>query len=563
MMRSCLFLFLFFLFGGCVLYAQQPSSTEKAKDLCRIEGRTLNSVTGEPLTAVNLALRMSGANPVSRAATTDDAGKFTFEALEPGTYTLMAEKAGFLQQAFGARSSLFSETPLSLAAGQTLKDLEFKLTPQGVITGKVLDDAGEPITRVRVNALPVGGYGGRPRPTGGASSQTNDVGQFRLARLSPGRYVIKVSPRPPSILDPRAPTPHETDKPEQALLPTYYPTGGDASAAIPVTVAAGQEVPGINLTMRKGDVFRVQGRVAITTSGVTASGVTVRLVPRESNTSGVMIVSVSGLPGGTGNLKADGSFELGNVEPGAYYVTATTAGGQLEVLGRVPVDVGNANVKGLIIRAGDRLQLSGTVRVEGNDKADVKGIGIILRVADGMASNPPNATSNADGSFKISGVPPEKYLFVVYGFPEGSYLKSIRRGEQDVLDTGLDLSQEQASAPIEVVLSSKAATVAGIVRDGDSPAPGRDVTLIPDPPLAGRAYLIKTASSDQNGRFNFKGVAPGRYRLYAWEESPPDLLSDLESLKQFDSKSVKVQLGESERTQVDATVIKPGDAQNP
>jgi len=231
---------------------------EQKKEPAKLEGRVANSVTGEPVRKVTLTLRSISFVPGSTgvSATSDAEGRFSFENVEPGTYRLSGERPGFVRQSYGARSSFSSGTPLSVSAGQNIKDLDFKLTPQGVITGKVLDDEGEPVPRVMVSVALQRQIGGRTETmyTGGESA--NDLGEFRIADLSPGSYVLQAAPEYYGS-EPGAAKAGET---EETVLPTFYPSATEVSNASPVAVTAGQEVTGINITMSKVESTVSQGR---------------------------------------------------------------------------------------------------------------------------------------------------------------------------------------------------------------------------------------------------------------------------------------------------------------
>jgi hypothetical protein len=84
---------------------------------------------------------------------------------------------------------------------------------------------------------------------------------------------------------------------------------------------------------------------------------------------------------------------------------------------------------------------------------------------------------------------------------------------------------------------------------------------VPDPPRPELSQSQRSAASDEKGRFNISGVAPGTYRLYAWVEAVPDALLDPEFLRRFEAKATQVTVGEAEKAQADVTLIEPGDAQ--
>lgn len=120
------------------------SGKEKAKDKekASLQGRISNAVTGEALKKVTVLLNGHGKNV---SAETDEKGQYLFENLEPGRYTLAAQKNGFAPGFYGARGNSLAGIPVELIKGQDMKDLNWKLSPNAVITGKVLDAEGEPI----------------------------------------------------------------------------------------------------------------------------------------------------------------------------------------------------------------------------------------------------------------------------------------------------------------------------------------------------------------------------------------------------------------------------------
>ena len=88
--------------------------------------------------------------------------------------------------------------------------------------------------------------------------------------------------------------------------------------------------------------------------------------------------------------------------------------------------------------------------------------------------------------------------------------------------------------------------------------PGTAITLLPEPIRPERLrWLQKTSSSDQSGRFTLKGVAPGEYRVYAWEEFVPVLELEPEQLKPYEAHAVKIKVGEGAREQVELKLARP------
>lgn len=526
----------------------QAAEEDKSK-LARLEGRVVNLVTGEPVRKAKLTLAQSYVSGQqgprdARTVNGDAEGRFLFEDLAPGTYLLSAEKAGFLHEYYGS---------VALAAGQHLKDLEFKLTPQAVIAGRVLDDEGEPAGQAVVNVSRLAGSRSRSMPTGGG--QTNDLGEFRIAELAPGRYVLGATPTGgPQIGQTAEP---RSDKPEEALATTYYPGVLDLAAASAVEVKAGQQLTGIDINLQKTRVYRVEGRIAGLTPARSARNLNLSVTPREHEDMSTVFLT----GGAGGGVKPDGSFELVGVRPGAYYLTMYERAdmGRPAVVGRIPIDVADAGLKGVVVPIIEPLQVSGTMRVEGEPKKlSLDALRVMLRQADGASYGNRPAAVNPDGSFKIGGLMPDRYSVMLMGVPETAYLKSVRLGKQEASDSSVDLSQAQGAAVIELVLGTNPGSVEGTVRQDAKPVPGSVVALVPDSVPAMR---LKTASADQNGKFTLRGVAPGDYKLYAW---PPTLdLNpwDADALKGFEQKAVRVIVREGAAAQADLTPLKPEDEQ--
>ena len=115
---------------------------------------------------------------------------------------------------------------------------------------------------------------------------------------------------------------------------------------------------------------------------------------------------------------------------------------------------------------------------------------------------------------------PLRYTFSVESIPEDAYLADVRQGTTSILDTGLRLG-DTAPEPLEVVINPTGAHLDGIVRDRDNSGIAfTRVVLVPEGPRRGVSSFYKTAVTDDVGKFTIRGIAPGEYKLFAWESSP-------------------------------------------
>jgi hypothetical protein len=230
------------------------------------------------------------------------------------------------------------------------------------------------------------------------------------------------------------------------------------------------------------------------------------------------------------------------------------------------VTISDADVNGVVLQLTGGAQIAGSIKTEDGDLKEwiqgavqnqqsqngpaglppLGGRNVRLAAYEGISVSAPSAQFNADGSFVLKGVAAAKYFVTVGGLPQGTYIKSMRLGGQDVTRTPLDLTS--GGGALDIVLSSKAADIAGAVRnEKGEPMQGIPVTLWPKiPDRSNSAGGIKTANTDQNGGFKISGLAPGEYYVAAWDDIPEaGLAQNPDFLARFSSPDFAVKLGES------------------
>jgi hypothetical protein len=154
----------------------------------------------------------------------------------------------------------------------------------------------------------------------------------------------------------------------------------------------------------------------------------------------------------------------------------------------------------------------------------------------------------ADGSFRLTVSPGHHTLDFRDITEENSvYVKSFRSGSQDLLKSGLTVSGGD-SLDVEVVFGSDGGRVEGVVSDADGkPVPAATVVLIPnDTALRTRPDHTPSVTATQAGHYELKGVAPGDYKLFAFENIEKDTWLDPDVLRDYESRGAPVN-------------VKPGD----
>jgi hypothetical protein len=510
----------------------------------------VNAVTGEPLKKAHLTLRPLGVqNGVPYGTMTDNAGHFLMTDVDPGRYNFAASRNGFVEQTYSPQGGTNRSTLLTLGNGQKLKEIVFKLTPQGVISGRILDEDGEPCSNVAVQGMVSRYQRGRRQLMGQNGSSTNDLGEFRLYGLSPGKYLVSATYQSRDMFS-MGPERTVGTAPEEGYTTTYYPNSTNPENASALEITPGAQVSGINMTLVRIRTVRIKGHLNVGATPEARRNINVMLMPRDNIGFGMPRAMARG-------IDAQGNFQLRGVAPGSYVLRANYNEDNKQYSARLPLEVGNSNIEGLELELQPPAEIEGHVVVEEN--AGLKGavLQVVLQpktmsTLGGGGGGP----VKEDQTFKLANVSPDPYDINVFGLPEGFYLKSVRLGQQDVTETGVDFTPGVSAEQMTVVVNPNGGQIDGAVQNakGDAAA-GAMVTLIPDAPHRSISWLYRLANTDQNGHFTIKGVRPGEYKIYAWEDLEPGAQQDPDFVKRHESAGEAVSVKESSHETVQLKIV--------
>ena len=164
------------LFGTRALAQAQPANISQSSNPggYKIAGTVVSKVDGHPLARARIFIRPARDQQKFQSMVTSDDGKFEFSGLPAGKYSLEGTKRGYISAGYDQHDQF--STAIVTGAGIDTEGLWLRLAPAAVITGKVLDEAGDPVRRAMVIAYYDDHSGGVDKIQEVRNAQTDDQG---------------------------------------------------------------------------------------------------------------------------------------------------------------------------------------------------------------------------------------------------------------------------------------------------------------------------------------------------------------------------------------------------
>jgi hypothetical protein len=465
-----------------------------AADTYRVAGVVVNALTDAPLPRVTVIVLPTGTSTTMAEARTGEDGRFNF-VLPAGKYDLRAGQRD-LSVSYGRQSpSSALGTSVVVGPDQATADLIFRWFPHASITGRVLDQDGEPVEDAWVQLLHSIVVGGRRRIIPFAFERTNDLGEYSFGPIHAGTYYLAATGRPWYASNVERPSDDPNPLAGQAYYPAYYPGTRDVEKAGPLVVQPGEEARAdFRLALAQG------ANIAVEIKGENRAARVCRMFLVSDGIAGAQnphdIVS--------GNA---GLTVLHAVPPGRYnlhYICNTP-----NVLAQKQVNVSGNDLKVELVPRPPP-SLSGSIHLR-NGAARPKGsVVVTLYGVDdqrwiGTASRP-------DGSFSFAGVLPGRYRPTVRG-TDGYFVAEVQAEGTSFQGGILDL-KEGETVTLRIVAGDEVGRLKGYVLNGDQRQEGAMVVLCPVKER-GDGWQSRGFQSDSDGSFDFERVPAGDYWLFA------------------------------------------------
>jgi protocatechuate 3,4-dioxygenase beta subunit len=527
-----------------------PAQAPARAPFAAISGVVLNDSTGAPIRRAAVTLSTLDDTPLEAVTFSESNGAFGFIDVPPGKYKLHVVMEGFQRAWFGAATPDRAPGTLKLAPGDVRYGITFRLRPLGSISGIVLDPDGDPVPNAQMRLLKPSWERLKPSYRSERFAGTDSLGRYRFHDVPAGQYVVMAAqPNAPVLtIQPEAVAGQATT--QKMYAPEFYPDASRISSATPLQLAGGQDLEGIEFHLATQAVAALRGKIAVPGDLPADANLQVSVYSQDLPNNAYQSTGAHASP-------PNFEFQIPNLIVGTYVIVASLSAGGRDYRATERIELPPGGLE-LTLHPDRGIDLTGRVDFEGGSPTDRFQVSLI------PGGYPPGRRriqieAQADGAFVVPNVVPGIWDIGVKPVPPGGYIKAMRLGDRDVLTDDMTI-EPGTREPLRIVVSARGAVVTGTVAvpPGVARSARAPVLLAPCGKYANVLSFYKRASADDAGHFEFKGVTPGRYKLYAFEELDPLAHEDPNFLKPFETLSEAFDVAEGGRVERPTQLILAG-----
>ena len=446
-MRLLTVFVLFAAFG-----AAQNKAQDKNPDAAPPSGSIAGTVTagagGPPMKGVEVYVRRN--TPQEKMAVTDQQGRYAIRDVEPGQIRISAnapDASG--RTGFGPNAA----RQITLAPGQELAGVDFRLVMQGQISGKVVDQNNEAVVGISVFLVAREYSHGALRAVFAGAGNTDDQGEYRLQRVTPGRAYAVMAKRPWRTLPAISDSPLDPALRLRAVVPTYYPNARSIDGAEFVVLRAGERREGVDIQLTRSPAICLEGVL----QGIAGPGAEHFNIAETQPASGRVGDGgfYTATPGGISG--PDGKVRICDLHPGEYELSVSESnrggGGGRSQFGATIVTIGDRDVAGVRVGLRPRIAVTGEVVFDGPAPETPLTAKLRLSVAAITRTEYGDAQSAIPGEFAFDGgLPMDEYGLDITAVPAGIYIKDVSYGDRSMMYQSLRVGSAVGNAGLRVIL---------------------------------------------------------------------------------------------------------------
>jgi protocatechuate 3,4-dioxygenase beta subunit len=504
-----------------------------------LRGQVVAADTGLPLRKAQVRIFAAEIRE-NRMATTDGDGRYEFKEVRAGRYTISANKGSYVGLSYGQQRPADVPKPLQILDNQTVERVDLALPRGTVITGRIVDEFGEPMSDVQIAPQRYEFVRGQRRLTpAGRSATTDDMGEFRLFGVPPGQYYLSATWHSTGQMNAEDKT---------AYAPMYFPGTDNPAQAQRLTLAAGQQISDVVMALKPMKATRISG-TAMTSDGRPMIG---SVMAMSANGFGFNVTSGAG-------IRQDGTFLLSGVAPGEYTLRAQVFGasGPGETA-TMKITATGEDIDGVQLIGAKPSTGIGRVILDPAEAAAVPP-GLMFMVMPLDPGDMPMGSAPArladDGSFELKSSPGRMRINMMG--PGGWMIRAIRVGGTDVTDAGLDFKANEDITGIEIELTHKLTVISGLVTNARGEAV-KDYSAIAFAQDREKWKVVNryqgVGRPDQDGRFKISGLPASDYYIIALDKIDPGQMGDPEFLDAIRAKATPITIHDGETRTIDLKV---------
>lgn len=471
-------------------------------------------------------------------------GKFVIAGTPAVKYIIRCEKPGFETLSYSVIPSEQKVTPGMASIIGNTGIVEFLMIAHAAVTGRILDHDRQPLVGATVRLTSLHQLGSRTVLSVVMQTSTNDLGEYRIFGVKPGRYYINAYYLDASAALGLITKPLQDGSSKtvtESYSAVYYPDSPDLENAIPIKLQSRRTTSGVDMAVRMAESFQVSGEI----TGLPTERSVVNIFLRPSSPASLGPVLLESLGPGQSH------FRFRSVPSGEYVLSSTF--GQLAqgLVAREKVTI-SSSLSGVLLQFKSPFSAKGTISMDDGSKIPNKVKFKLRGIETGLDTD---LKVDEEGHFEVANIGSDQFGITAFDEAGTMFVKSLLL-DANPSPTGL-VAIRGPNHILHAVVSAKAGRIDGLA-----------VSAIKQPESRGLAVLVSTDSKNAHtyslslglgGDFAFRAIPPGNYRISCFSDlsSPQDATWDVQRKVKMQGKSIEVKDSDQQKLTIETTMFDP------